>query len=377
MTYANRRFGFRLAASTAALFAFFMLTACSHSESPSAATLRNSKVSELSTEKAQSENLERYADFDGLVEAISQATVAAQTSGRIIALPFDVGDTVEAGDEIVQITSTEQGSRVDAAESALAAAQARKSEAEKAFQRAQDVYARNVISRADYDRVKANRDAARAQVESAKAGLSEAREALDYTVVRAPYSGTVLERHVRLGEVVSPGTPLITGVSLANLRVAVNIPQSRMAALSTRKKAEIQLADGRKINPAQIRIPMAADPATHSFRVRLDLQDAEAGVLPGTLVKVRFAEAESSAVTVNASAVVRRGELTGVYVIDEQENIRLRYIRLASPAWAVSEGRLAITSGLDVGETVALDPVLAAVAYKSSHFVTDAGSKHE
>lgn len=344
-----------------------LLFACSPSAPPSTMNQFNNELARLETVPAERKTVSRHAYFDGVVEAISQATVAAQTSGRIMALPFDVGDLVTAGDEIVRITSTEQGARVDAAHSRLAAAQARQSEADKAYQRARDVYERNVISRADFDRIEAARDAARAQVATAQASLKQAREALEYTVVRAPYSGTVLERHVRLGEVVQPGSPLITGVSLDNLRVAVNIPQSRLFALTAHRDAEIVLADGHVLRPSQLRIPKAADPTTHSFRVRLDLADAGASVLPGTLVKVRFVDAQESVITVPASALVRRGELTGVYVIGAGK-IGLRYVRLATPVLAVGPLEAAIASGLEGGEVVATDTVAAAVAYKASRY---------
>ncbi len=328
----------------------------------------------LTTIQAEMRDLPRSSRFDGTVEAISQSTVSAQTSGRIIALPFDVGDRVEAGDEIVRITSSEQGARVDAAQSALAEATARLKEAEQAFTRAEDVYRRKLISQSEYDRVVANRAAARAQVQTARANLNGAREALKYTVVRAPYAGTVLERHVRLGESVGPGTPLMTGVSLDNLRVVVQVPQSHMEALRREQAAQVILDDGSTIIPQALRIPMAADAGTHSFRVRLELPKDSPTVLPGALVKVVFVEGHIEAVVVPEAAVVRRGELTALYVLGNDGSLRLRYVRLGPN---VAGGSVMVAAGLDAGETVVLDPVAAAAAYKAQTFIAGTGASDE
>jgi len=349
------------------------LTACSGGGAPATA-FREQSAATLSVAQAEVREVPRISRFDGTVEAISQSTVSAQTSGRIIALPFDVGDRVEAGDEIVRITSSEQGSRVDAAQSALAELAARRSEAEKAHQRAEDVYRRKLISQSDYDRVVANRDAARAQVESARANLAAAREALKYTAVRAPYAGTVLERHVRLGESVAPGTPLMSGVSLDKLRVVVQVPQGHMAALQREQQAHIMLDDGRLITPRALRIPMAANADTHSFRVRLELPQDTTGILPGAMVKVGFVEGHTAEVVVPTAAVVRRGELTAVYVSPEPGVLRLRYVRLGP---TLDDGSVVIAAGLDAGESVVLDPVAAATAYKMQSFATGTDSRDE
>lgn len=353
-----------------------LLSACTHGDEGATAQRQVADV-DVPTGTASTRQVPTTSQFDGVIEAISQSTVSAQTSGRIITLPFDVGDSVAAGDEIVRITSSEQGSRVDAAQSALAEALARRNEAEQAFTRAQDVYARKLISKADFDRVAANRDAARAQTESARANLSAAREALKYTVVRAPYAGTVLERHVRLGEVVAPGSPLMTGVSLDNLRVVVNVPQAHIASLRNEKKAQVILEDGSIITPTIIRIPMAADATTHSFRVRLELPKDAPSVLPGALVKVAFTEGQQESIVVPDSAVVRRGELTALYVQAPSGLLRLRYVRLGP---TLVDGGVVVAAGLDVGEKILLDPVRAAAAYKNQVFVptpAEQGSTHE
>lgn len=306
----------------------------------------------------------RETAFDGVVEAINQSTVSAQTTGRVVELPYDVGDFVEQGSVIVRITTAEQRARSAAAEAALSGARARLAEAELAYNRTKDVYERKLIARAQFDRVAADFDSARARAAAAEAALAEAREGLGYTVIRAPYSGIVVARQVQLGEAVAPGRPLMTGVSLDALRVAVDIPQRHMGPLRKHRRARVILPDGRSLPVGELRLPPAADPATHSFRVLVDLPDLEgdAGIFPGTLVKVAFVSGETEGLLLPPEAIVRRGELTGCYIAGVDGAVAFRALRVGSPG---ADGRIPVLAGIAAGENVALDPVAAATAYKA------------
>ncbi|MFN7213961.1 MAG: efflux RND transporter periplasmic adaptor subunit, partial [Lysobacteraceae bacterium] len=163
----------------------------------------------------------RERSWDGVVQAVNQATLAAQTAGRVVELPFDVNDVVKAGDVVVRFTDVEQRSGRAQAEAALRAARAQAAEADADQRRIADLAARQLVARSQLDQATARRDAARAALAAAEAGVKQAGEQVDYTVVRAPYSGLVTQRHVEIGETVAPGQPLVSGLSLGQLRVEV------------------------------------------------------------------------------------------------------------------------------------------------------------
>ncbi len=183
--------------------------------------------------------------WDGRIEAVNQATVSAQTSGRIAELPFDVNDFVDAGEVVMRFTNTEQRAAMTRAEAALEEARARYAEADQEFKRFSSMLENQTVSRARFDQAKANREAAQARLNAARSGVATAKEQLEYTVVRAPYAGIVAKRHVELGELVSPGQPLITGLSLQSLRVNVDVPQSMFHAVRTIGKAFVYIDDER------------------------------------------------------------------------------------------------------------------------------------
>ena len=355
--------------ASAWLAAAALSAACSDgAKSPADAAAAGSA---LATVVVQAARVARETAFDGAIEALNQSTVAAQTSGRVVELPYDVGDYVEKGAVIVRFTATEQRARLQALEAASAEAQARLSEAQLAFDRARDVYAKRLIAKAQFDKAQSDFDAARARAEATRAQLTEAREGLGYTTIVAPYAGIVVARHVQLGETVAPGKAIMTGLSLEHLRAVVDIPQQQIGPLRRHGKARVILPDGRSVDASSLRIPPSADPATHSFRVIVELPTGDYGAYPGTLVKVAFVSGEDERLLLPAQAVVRRGELTGAYVVDASGRVSLRYLRLGAPA---ADGRVPVLAGLASGEKVATDPIAAGIAYKQQQPPAGAGA---
>jgi RND family efflux transporter MFP subunit len=224
-----------------------------------------------------------------------------------------------------------------------------------------DLVQRQLVAKAQLDAARADLDAAQARVEAARGTLAQAREQAGYTVVRAPYSGIVVKREVDVGEAVTVGRPLMTGVSLEHLRVVVEIPQQHIGPLRQHRKARVILPGGRSVTATELRIPPNADPTTHTFRVLVTLPEGDYGVFPGSLVKVAFVSGEGRELLVPAAALVNRAELTGVYVVGADGRVAFRYVRTGTPA---VDGRIPVLAGLAAGEQIATDPIAAAIAYK-------------
>lgn len=296
--------------------------------------------------------------WDGRVEAVNQATVSAQTSGRIAELPFDVNDFVDAGEVIMRFTDTEQRAAVARARALLEEAQARLEQAGQAFERVSNMYENETVSKARFDQAKADRDSAQARLDAARSDLATADEQLEYTVVRAPYAGIVSRRHVRLGELVTPGQPLISGLSLQSLRINVDVPQTMFHAVRTIDKAHVYVGDERIAAEGLTFFPVA-DAAANTFRVRVDLPDGAATLYPGTFAKVGFVVGEAKRLLVPAAAIVRRSELRAVYIVDGEEVV-LRQVRLGRRFGDAIE----ILAGVSDGERVATDPVAAGIWLK-------------
>ncbi len=298
---------------------------------------------------------------DGVVEARQQATMSAEVAGKVEAVNFDVDDFVEQGQVILRIRDRDYRARQQRARAALDEANASLQDMQLEFSRSEDLRKQRLISQADFDKARANLTAAQARKTAAEASLEQADEQLDRTVMRAPYSGVVVERHVEPGEAVNPGQPIMTGYAAGELRVTAQVPQSMIGGLRKQRSATIiLLEDQRELPVTEITIHPFANPQNHSFPVRLDLPPTDNGLYPGMLVKVALTIGSVDRLLLPQQALVSRSEVNAVYVIGDDGRLAFRQVR---PGNRFGE-QVEILAGLDENEMVALDPVRAGIEHK-------------
>jgi RND family efflux transporter MFP subunit len=283
---------------------------------------------------------------EAVLEATRQATVATQVSGRIVEVKAEAGQRVQAGQLLM---------RVDAREAAenVAAARAQLVQAEASFQRTQNLFKQKFVSQAALDQAEAALKSARAQAGAAGAGASHA-------AVTAPLSGIVAQRHAELGDLAMPGKPLVTVFDPKGLRAIASIPQFKLKDAQTAKIARVEFPESRRwLDGVRIEILPTVDAQSHTATARVYLPETE-GIVPGMAVRVHFVVGSAKRLTVPPQAVLRRGEISAVYVLKDGKP-SLRQVRLGEP---VGDGEIEVLSGLASGETVSLDPVKTGIELK-------------
>lgn len=287
---------------------------------------------------------------EATVEAVRQATVAAQVAGRVLDVRADAGQRVKQGELLMRIDAREAAGSDAAAKATLAQARA-------AFERTKNLQAQKFVSQAALDQAEAAYKAAEGAAASAGAGVSHGS-------VMAPMSGLVAQRHTEVGEMATPGRPLITIYDPKGLRVIASLPQYKLAELKKSLRARIELPEsGRWIDVQRIEILPTVDPRSHTATARLYLPDNAEGVVPGTYARAHFTLGQAKKMTVPPAAVLRRGEVTAVYVLDDKGAARLRQVRLGE---AVAGGELEVLAGVSAGERVSLDPSRAGIELKAA-----------
>jgi len=317
--------------------------------------LQTAGAADLAVATVAKVEVPRIYNLDGVVEATNSSTISAQTSGQIKQVAFDVDDLVQAGSVIFVIDSTQQKASLAQAEANLKSARAKLANAENEYKRIRRVYAKKAVSKSVMDKATSDRQTARAAVDAARAAVTQARQQLEYTQVKAPYTGIVTQRFVEVGEIVTTGQQLMSGLSLEQLRVNIDVPQSLIDAVRMEQDAAV-LVNGQWLKAVKLTVFPMADATTDTFRVRLDLPAGVKGVYPGMYLKTGLSVGKRQVLAVPPAAVVYRSEVIGVYVVDDQGKIHLRQIRLGNK---IADGRFVVLSGLDEGEQVALDPQVA------------------
>jgi RND family efflux transporter MFP subunit len=316
---------------------------------------------QLATAEAQYRSVAREYRLDGIVEAINRTTVSAQTQGQVQEILYDVDDVVEKGVVLARLKDTEHRARVTAAAADLKSATAQLDQARDEHERSSGLFAKKLIADSAMDQATATLKSAQAAFESAQARLVQAQEQLAYTEIRAPYSGIVTHRHVQVGEISSPGQPVMSGVSLEELRVIVDVPQSVIPAVRSGTGAHIYLDDGTAIEAGRITVFPFADLGSNTFKVRLDLPRNIKSLFPGMFVKTGFVTGERRELAIPEAAVVHRSEVTGVYVVGGDGQVQFRQVRVGR----AMDDVYTVLAGLSEGERVALDPIAAGVALKA------------
>lgn len=317
-------------------------------------------ISVESTSSAQSD-----ISLDAVVEAVRQTTLSSQVAGAIVALNVKAGDRVRAGQELLRIDARAAQQGVVSTAAQVEAAQSQLLVAGQELERQKQLLQKQYISQAAFDRSQAQWDAAKAQVKALQAQTQVAKTQTGFFVVNAPYSGVVSDVPVTMGDMAMPGRALLTMHDPAALRVAASVPQGLMAAAQAQLKAiryELPGLTGsvRPQTPQQVQVLPAVDPVTHTGQIRLSLPSGIEGLAPGMFARVWLpgvttGQAGQPRIYLPVSAIVRRAEITGVYVITEQGKPSLRQVRLGQ----MSGDRVEVLSGLRKNDKVAAEPQLA------------------
>jgi RND family efflux transporter MFP subunit len=345
-------------ASVALLAAASLLAAACGSPEPPAAP--KASAAPPATAAVELREVELTTSAEAVVEAVRQSTVSAQVSGRIVDIRFDVGDRVEKGAVILRIDERAATLAVAASEAQMREAEAGLVNARAQYERTKQLLAQKFVSQAALDKAEADYKAAESRMRATLAGAGAAATEKSFTTIVAPYSGVVSARHVQLGEMASPGKPLLTGFDPSGLRVVATVPSAQVPAIQAGAKARIEVPSlGRWVDVKSVTVVPSADPRTHTTQVRLDLPADAKGLLPGVFARAHFVTGRAPRLMVPREAVLRRSEVTAVYVVDAKGEPRLRQVRVGTVA---DEKSVEVLAGLQAGEKVALEPVKAGMA---------------
>jgi RND family efflux transporter MFP subunit len=299
-------------------------------------------------------------EIDGVIQPVKQSVLSAQASGRIVTLAVKAGERVKAGQLLATIDDREAAVGMQRSQAQVAQSDAELHNAKVNLERTRELESKGFVSKASLDTAETQYKATLAAREQAGAGARQSALSQGYTRITAPYDGWVLQTHAEAGDLATPGKPILTVYAPYPLRAVVYVPASRAATARQAGQVEIQLPDesgpSQWIKPAARTAMHAADPVSQTVEWRLELPAKSAqNLMAGEQVRVRFVGGQVKRMVVPTEAVLRRGELTAVYVAADKGFV-LRAIRLGADHG--SQG-VEIVAGLAAGERVALDPVKA------------------
>ena len=303
----------------------------------------------------------------GTIRAAQTSSLAGQVMGNIVEMNVHEGDHVRRGQVLAVIDDSQPRAALDRARAAdtasqqqLIAAETDLTLAESTLKRYQTLYEKKSVSPQEFDEVKsrqqsalARRDMSRAEQSQAKAAVAQAQTSFDYTRIRAPFDGVVTEKKADSGSLASPGIPLFTVEDVRHYRLEATVNESDLRYLRNGQQVPVVIeALGEKpLTGKVVEIVPAADAASRTFLVKIELP-ADSRTRSGLFGRAQFSRGERQAILIPRSAVVDRGQLQGIFVLDQTKVAALRYVTLGKPSGETIE----VLAGLESGECLVVKP---------------------
>ncbi len=287
------------------------------------------------------------------VQAKQTTIISSRVLARIDRVHVKAGDSVKLGQLLMELEKTDFQSRVSQASATAESISARLIEARQSLGRAVELAGKGVLSQSELDRAQANHDALLADLGTAQQGLLEAETALDFTQVKAPIAGRIVDRFAEPGDTAQPGVKLLSLYNPLTLRIEANVREKLALALTLGQSLQVQIpALGTLLHSEIEELVPAGNTGSRSFQVKSRLPSS-GGLLPGMYARLLVPAGRESVLLIPEDRVVRVGQLDLVWVDIAGERQR-RFVRVGK---ADTEGLVEIISGLEEGERVLPLPV--------------------
>ena len=341
------------------------LSGCSSEPPPAAAAPE--VVHNVSVLPVQRADVPDLLEAVGTVRAAQTSQLASQMAGSIVEIRVHEGDRVRRGQVLAVVDDAQPRAALDqaaAAENAagqeLAASDSDLALAQSTLQRYQNLYDKKSVSPQEFDEVKAryqaavaHRDRTQAGQAQAKAALAQAHTSFSYTRIVAPFDGVITEKKADPGTLASPGIPIfvIEGMGHYRLEATVNENDLRFVRMGQQVPVVVDALQNPELKGKVTQIVPAADPGSRSFLVKIELP-SDAQLRSGLFGRAQFSRGQRSSFVIPRTAVVERGQLQGVYVLDQNKVAGLRYVTLGK----TSGPQVEVLAGLQEGERFVAQP---------------------
>lgn len=314
----------------------FVLSGCGQKQEHSpTATLPATTVRTLAIE---SKNRVATEEVVGTVRAKLRSVIEAKVSGKIEQLLVVPGQQVRAGEMLAKVDAREVQARYDQAV-------ALRQQAEADLKRLTSLFEQKILSQAEFD-------GAQAKARVAVAGVTEAETMLGYTKVTAPFAGVITRKHADVGDLATPGKPLLELEDSTVLRLEADVPEAVVGKLKLGDKLPVRIsALETELDSVVSEIAPAADPNSRTFLVKLDLP-VVSGLRAGQFGRVAMPVGETTALRVPVAAVVQRGQMEIVFIVVDGR----AQLRLVKTGKRIG-GEVELVSGVSAGEKVVVENV--------------------
>jgi RND family efflux transporter MFP subunit len=327
------RAGRRYVSLSMALMSFMAMAmfvaGCGEKVSPGTAAVERIPVSGVTIADIKPSQVDDYYETPGTVKARNIGVISSKIMGSITFIAVKEGEQVKKGQVLLTIDDRDVAEKVRAAQNAVASAQEQKKLADVTLGRYKKLYDEKALSRQEFDQVETQKNVAESEYERAKAILREAEAIQGYARVRAPFAGVVTGKKIDTGSMAVPGMHLLTVEDTSAFLVEAAMDERLAAHIKPGIPVNVAIDSiNRNMNGRISEVVPSIDPSTRTFVVKITVSGA--GLKTGLYARVRIPNGRREALTVPASSIVEKGQLTGVYAVDAKGIVAYRLVRIGN-----------------------------------------------
>jgi RND family efflux transporter MFP subunit len=298
--------------------------------------------------KVETSPFTRSLSINGTINAWQDVIIAPEVGGyRVEDVLVDVGDYVEQGQVLVRLSTSILETELAAREAALKQREAQAENARLAYERAQAIAARDLLSAADLDRLNSETLTAAAAVEAAKADREAARQRLQFATVTSPDAGLITARNVTVGQLAQAGAEMMRLLRQNRVEWRGEVPEASLPSLKAGQSVKITSVDGREHGGTIRVVSPTVDPVTHNGLVYVDVE-ADGALRPGMFARGRIECSASEALLVPVDALVSSDGYSYVFIVQSDKTVRRQMIQTG----AIQGELIEVIGGLEPGANI-------------------------
>jgi len=311
----------------------------------------NSPAIKIKVNKVAVNNNSQFLSVSGKIEASNSADLSTRMMGYVKKVHVNVGDKVRKGQLLVSINNTDLQAKKAQVNAGITQAQTAFTNAEKNYNRFKNLMASNSISQKEMDDMTANYQMAKAGLESAKQMKNEINAQFTYSNITAPFSGIITSKNIETGDMANPGMPLISIETPNNFEVIAMVPETEISQIKKGTEVNVLVKSINKTIKGNVsEVSTSAKNTGGQFLVKIALEKTNANILSGMFSTVQFPverKSASSMVLIPTEALVKNGQLSGVYTVSTSNTALLRWLRLGR----TYGNQIEVLSGLNADES--------------------------
>lgn len=298
---------------------------------------------------------EGFVSASGKIEAENSANLSTRMMGYVTRVNVKVGQKVNAGQQLISINSADLSAKKGQVNASIIQAQAAYNSARKDYERFKTLFGQQSASQKELDDMTTRYEMAKAGLEAAKEMRKEIDAQFSYSNISAPFSGIVTNTFVKEGDMANPGMPLISIEGGGRLQVMAMVSENVISLIKVGMPVKVDIKSMDKLVEGNVaEVSLSAKNTGGQYLVKINLKTIDKQILSGMFVNVQFPVAsndmiknqEQTSIWVPESALVKEGQLTGIYALGYGNTAILRWVRVGKK----SNGSVEILSGLSSGE---------------------------